>query len=106
MNMLTAIKRFSKILSYNCTRCGQTYSADAPQTYATCCCQPLSVAYDLAHTSKEMICYEDLSMWRYAALLPVLNKENIISLGEGMTPCVTTQEIRRKIFPFRYPAQR
>ena len=25
-------------------------------------------------------------MWRYAEMLPVLNKENIVSLGEGMTP--------------------
>ena len=94
--MLTAIKRFSKILSYNCTHCGQIYSADAPQTYATCCCQPLSVAYDLAHTSKEMICYEDLSMWRYAALLPVLNKENIVSLGEGMTPVLPLRKLGEK----------
>jgi len=33
------------------------------------------------------------NMWRYAEMLPVTKKENIISLGEGMTPIINIQKL-------------
>src|SRR5436853_115214 len=84
--MLAIEKRFSTITSLSCFKCGKQYSAKTINTYATCCDQPLVANYDLAYISKDIINAEDLTMWRYSSLLPVLNKNNIVSLGEGMTP--------------------
>jgi threonine synthase len=35
-------------------------------------------------------------MWRYAPLLPVLNYDNIVSLGEGMTPILSLKTLAAK----------
>ena len=36
-------------------------------------------------------------MWRYAALLPILNQEHIVTLGEGWTPMLPLRNISRKL---------
>jgi len=36
------------------------------------------------------------TMWRYREVLPVFEEENIISLGEGMTPILDCQRLRAK----------
>lgn len=50
------------------------------------------VDYDLekvAHTmTKESLTHRPTSMWRYLELLPVNNRANIVSLGEGWTPLI------------------
>lgn len=85
--MLTITKCTSAIASLNCFQCGKEYDVTTINTYATCCNQPLIVNYDLDESiSKNIINTGDLTMWRYSFLLPLLNKKNIVSLGEGMTP--------------------
>jgi threonine synthase len=69
-----------------CFKCNKEYPATAINTYATCCNQPLIANYDLGKSSRKIIDSDDQSIWRYSSLLPVINKENIVSLGEGMTP--------------------
>lgn len=44
------------------------------------------VNYQLETIPRSIIKKEDHSLWRYQSLLPVFNKENIVSLGEGFTP--------------------
>jgi len=36
-------------------------------------------------------------MWRYAQLLPVVNKRNIVSLGEGWTPLLKLNRLAEKL---------
>jgi threonine synthase len=82
--------RMSHIASLKCSACDRVFSVHEVNTYASCDkCQksPLISQYDLmSGLQKDGIDRNDRSMWRYAAMLPVLNKTNIISLGEGWTP--------------------
>ncbi|MDQ6608850.1 MAG: threonine synthase [Bacteroidota bacterium] len=70
-----------------CSRCNRSYSPFVVNTYATCCQQPLLAHYKYSIPfSKDHIHVAENSMWRYFEMLPVLDKRNIISLGEGMSP--------------------
>ena len=37
------------------------------------------------------------NMWRYFDLLPINSQDNIVSLGEGMTPLVRLKELERDL---------
>ncbi|TKJ36003.1 MAG: threonine synthase [Planctomycetes bacterium B3_Pla] len=72
-----------------CCRCGQTYESE--QVTNLCRCgSPLLVRYDLekvkASITKDRLALRKPDLWRYRELLPVKESENIVSLGEGMTP--------------------
>ncbi|MCU0248023.1 MAG: threonine synthase, partial [Bryobacter sp.] len=58
---------------------------------------PLLVRYDLDKArngwSREWISSGPRSMWRYAPVLPVKDPANIVSLGEGWTPLVSTPRL-------------
>jgi threonine synthase len=73
-----------------CPHCGTSYSIFEPQTFSPCCKQPLLARYK-KYNSRIYFDKYDLKerrndMWRYAEMLPVLDEQNIVSLGEGMTP--------------------
>lgn len=85
--MITLSKPISSVAALKCARCGKTYSLNALNTFATCCQQPLVVDYHYDHPlEKEDLLVRETTMWRYREMLPVINPENIVSLGEGMTP--------------------
>ena len=85
--MITLSKPISSVAALKCARCGKEYSLDALNTFATCCNQPLVVDYHYDHPlEKEDLSGRETTMWRYREMLPVINPENIVSLGEGMTP--------------------
>jgi threonine synthase len=69
-----------------CPHCHQLYDIDERQSYATCCNQPLLTNYDLELPKSFLLHVSEQSIWRYAKLLPVFDKHNIVSLGEGWTP--------------------
>ena len=74
-----------------CPRCHETYSADAARNLCGCG-SPLLARYDLDQARRQWR-REDLtgrapSLWRYHELLPVSRAEQVVSLGEGMTPIV------------------
>jgi Threonine synthase len=95
--MLTLLKPLTGLRSLRCPQCNKEYSINEIQTYARCCNQPLVSDYFLSHnTRKEIIDVNDQTMWRYAALLPVLNRNNIVSLGEGMTPILSLNKLAAK----------
>lgn len=71
--------------SLQCPSCGKLYNIHAVQSYATCCNQPLITNYTYQLHKHELPQHE-YSMWRYAAMLPVFDTRNIVSLGEGWTP--------------------
>ena len=95
--MLTLTKPFTFAKSLHCSNCNKQYSLSQPHTYATCCNKPLIVEYDSELSfSKSQLKFRKQTMWRYAEMLPVVKKENIISLGEGMTPLFSLNKLAQK----------
>ena len=91
--MLTLLKQPPGIRSLRCVQCDKEYSSNEIHTYATCCNQPLIADYFLSGIGKEIIDNTDLTMWRYSAFLPVSDRKNIVSLGEGMTPILPLNKL-------------
>jgi threonine synthase len=83
------MKDFSYISHLECPKCGETYEENKVQQLCKCG-SPLLARYDLekvkANVTKEEISKRRNSLWRYHELLPVHSKENVVTLGEGMTP--------------------
>ncbi len=73
-------------MNFRCTACGRIYP---PTTYLwRCDCGAPFELTGMPPFDKEAIEVKDLTLWRYRAMLPVEDEENIVSLGEGYTPLV------------------
>jgi threonine synthase len=63
--------------------------------------RPLLVRYDLAGVSraltKDMLAARPQTLWRYRELLPVRRPENVVSLGEIVTPLVPLPRISGRL---------
>ncbi|HMC84586.1 MAG TPA: threonine synthase [Chitinophagaceae bacterium] len=92
---MTAIpETFSYAAYLECARCKTSYSVTDINTYATCCNQPLVVKYDHpAGFYKEDLIFREKNMWRYFEVMPVLERKNIVTLGEGMTPILPLEKL-------------
>ena len=92
--MLTLTKPYSYAVALKCSNCHKEYSFHSFNTYADCCTRPLVVVYENdIEFEREQLVGRELTMWRYAEMLPVLAKENIVSLGEGMTPILALNKL-------------
>lgn len=73
-----------------CSLCGLEHQSGVLQQLCSECGKPLLVRYDLDRVTtflqRGSLIGREASLWRYRELLPVLNDENIVSLGEGWTP--------------------
>jgi len=70
--------------------CGKSYDASQLLNMCTDCSRPLLARYDLAKakeslTSASLQTRSDPSLWRYEEVLPILQKDNMLRLGEGWT---------------------
>ena len=76
-----------------CTRCGEHYNADQPQTVCPKDGGVLYARYDLAALKKTFtaasLAGRTPNMWRYAEVLPDAEP---VSLGEGFTPMLPSRE--------------
>ena len=93
---MRTIQTLSMLHALQCSNCGQRY--DPFQLYQTsvCCNAPLVAQYDTADIvplSREVLPAHSENMWRYLEMLPVFDVENIVTLGEGMTPLQTLRTI-------------
>ncbi len=84
----------------SCPKCAKTY--DSEQLIQLCQCgAPLLVQYDLPQVretlSKSALNQREPTLWRYRELLPVKHEENIVSLGEGMTPLLPLKNLGPKV---------
>ena len=80
---------YSFLSHLECSRTGERYDADLLQgTSATGA--PLLARYDLERVREtvtpEEITRREPTLWRYHEVLPVRSAEQVVSLGEGMTP--------------------
>lgn len=78
------------ITHLECGNCGLKHQSGVIQGLCRECGKPLLARYDLIAASKTLtkdnLASRAKSLWRYREVLPVRNDENIVSLGEGMTP--------------------
>ncbi|MEW9502188.1 threonine synthase [Jeotgalibacillus marinus] len=88
--------KFSYISHLYCPKCSSTYDANIINQLCECG-SPLLVTYDLPALAKNWK-RSDLigrrnDLWRYHELLPVQKEENVVSMGEGMTPLVAMKAL-------------
>ena len=87
----------SYLTHLECSKCGTRHEADEVQTVCKECGKPLFARYDLeavreAVTKRELVGRE-ASMWRYWELLPIRDRKNVVSLGEGWTPLTQVRRL-------------
>ena len=80
-----------------CSYTGETYEADRVHGLSREG-KPLLVRYDLAALGagldRETLSARSGGIWKYLELLPVRREENIISLGEELTPLVDLPDLQ------------
>ena len=92
--MKTLTKPFTFATILKCSNCQEEYPLSSINTYAVCCNQPLIVEYDYSlEFLKETLQFRQNNMWRYSEMLPVIKEDNIVTLGEGMTPLFTLNKL-------------
>jgi len=76
-------------LIYVCTTCKKRLDNPTKPLGLCPCGKPLSVHYDWEGIEGDIdIITEDHSLWRYKRVLPNVEKEDIVSLGEGWSPLI------------------
>ncbi len=88
------------VANLQCSLCGEKFPAG--EAHNLCGCGgPLLVRYDLEAIrytwSPEAVKQGPNSMWRYAPVLPATSADSIVSLGEGMTPLVSTPRLGKRV---------
>jgi threonine synthase len=84
----------SRLTHLECTRCGEHYPADRPQSVCPKDGGILYARYDLAAIRRSFsparLAGRAPTMWRYDAVLP---EADPVSLGEGFTPMLASREL-------------
>ncbi len=97
-NLTTERKTF--VTHLECSATGEHYPADQIHNLSKAG-KPLLVRYDLPGVkqalSKDALAKRPPDLWRYRELLPVRRKEDIVSLGEAMTPLVPLPKLAAKL---------
>lgn len=88
--------RYSYVTHLYCPKCDRNYDVNE-QNQLCECGSPLLVDYDLNALKKalrqEHLVGRQPDLWRYHELLPVENEENVVTLGEGMTPLLRMDKL-------------
>src|SRR5215469_15072613 len=83
-----------------CGLTGERYEADVIHGLSKAG-RPLLVRYDLDGVAKaltkDMLASRPQTLWRYRELLPVRRPENVVSLGEVMTPLIPLPRIAARL---------
>ena len=84
------------LLGLRCVGCGRSFGADRPANTCTNCGSMLSCVYDYEKTKERFfptsLASRKKSLWRYREVLPVLDQENVCTLGEGFTPLLKLRD--------------
>jgi threonine synthase len=93
----TSVDEGSLLFQLRCPECGEVHNAAAINTVCINenCRSSLYADYRLdSGISKEVLRGRVASMWRYRELLPVINAENIVTMGEGFTPILPIENLK------------
>jgi len=97
-NLTTERETF--VTHLECSATGERHAADEVHNLSRAG-KPLLVRYDLAGVkkalSKEVLAGRPPDLWRYRELLPVRHVEDIVSLGEAMTPVLPLPKVAAKM---------
>ena len=89
----------SHVTHLECSATGERYAAGQPHNVSKVG-KPLLVRYDLPAiaraVTREDLLRRDPDFWRYRELLPVPRKDDVVSLGEQITPLVSLGATSRK----------
>ncbi|HKO99214.1 MAG TPA: threonine synthase [Pyrinomonadaceae bacterium] len=84
-----------------CAACNLKHEARRLHNLCRECGKPLLVRYDLEAAArsltKESLKSRRTDLWRYREVLPVENEDNIVSLGEGLTPLLQTEQLGQRL---------
>jgi threonine synthase len=93
-------ERETFVTHLECSATGERYPADELHNVSRTG-KPLLVRYDLAgirHAlSKTALAQRPRDLWRYRELLPVRRAENIVSLGEAVTPLIAIPQLAARL---------
>ena len=91
----------SCLVDLTCSYCGQRYDADQPQTTSPCCGKVLLANYDLERAAATLtpanLAGRPWTLWRYEELLPLRNREQVLTLGEGGAPLLDVPNLGREL---------
>jgi threonine synthase len=83
-----------------CAATGERYEADRPHNLSKAG-KPLLVRYDLPGIAKALsrdaLAHRVPDLWRYRELLPVRRLQDIVSLGEAITPLVRLPRLEKQL---------
>src|SRR6266498_2277693 len=84
-----------------CSKCHKIYSHEELQSFCPDCKSSLLPRYDLdavrRNVDRDEISHRKKGMWRWHELLPVLNPENQVFLGEGDTPLLHLPHVEKEL---------
>ncbi len=80
----------STVTHLECSICGERHDDRVPQSVCTACGRVLLARYDLEAARRTFdraaLGRRVASMWRYSELMPIRDRQAVVTLGEGMTP--------------------
>lgn len=85
-----------KTWNLECSACDVRLEGTRQAGVCHACGQPLLVRYELGRMNRSVLA-DRWDMWRYAALLPLLDGESPVSLGEGGTPLLDAPALARAV---------
>lgn len=84
-----------------CSGCGREYSHRELHTFCPECQSPLLAVYDLesarARVDRDELSRRRRGMWRWHEVLPVLEEQNRVFLGEGDTPLLPLPRLGQEL---------
>jgi len=92
---------FSYFIHLKCSGCGREYSHKEVHTYCPDCQSTLLANYDLEQVrnrvDRDKISRRPRGMWRWHELLPVMDPQNIVFLGEGDTALLDVPNLGKEL---------
>ena len=91
----------SYLTHLECSQCGRRFDAGKLQTFCPDCQAPLLARYDLPAArqslDRDVFSRRPRGMWRWHELLPVLDPQHFVSLGEGDCPLLLVPHLSQAL---------
>jgi threonine synthase len=88
----------SLLINLKCPECGTIHNAAVINTVCIneTCRSTLFAQYNLnTGINRSVLQGRVATMWRYKEFLPVINEKNIVTLGEGFTPVIPVENLKK-----------
>lgn len=99
--MMLPLGRVSYLIRLQCSGCGREFDYAQIHTFCPDCQSPLLAVYDLDQVRRSVdrdeIIRRKKGMWRWHEVLPVLDPENQVFLGEGDTPLLRLPRVQSEM---------